>query len=534
MSCVSGALQVLAEKCKTTYLARQVNLAAQKYGSEGVMVCSFTKAAAAEIVGRDLALAPDRVGTLHAFCYRALGRPPIAEDPKMLKKWAEAYPHYAFGSEGDFDDAAVEMPGADDGDRVHSQVEVLRQRMFPRKLWPEEAEAFYKAWCDFKKQEGALDFTDLIVLALREIEVAPLDPRVLLVDECQDLSKIELTLVRKWGAKAESLVLAGDPLQCLYSFKGAEPRALVNPPIPESQKRILSQSYRVPRAVHAVAERWIKQSSSYMPEGYRPRDADGAVIRDDSLVFRDPEYLIRMIEPYLEQGKTVMILASCAYMLDGVCGALKQAGMPFSNKWRPKQGRWNPLGTREGAAYRRLLAYLRNDSGVFGERARLWSYDDVKAWADPLRAEGLFRRGAKEAIKGSAGGLEVDIAWLQSLFEEGQLAQAFGMDLDWFEGRLLDSKKALFQFPLNIARQRGAQVLLKPPLCSVGTIHSTKGAEADCVLVSPDLSPVAYESWGDSGEARDAIVRMFYVAQTRARETLVLCGSSTSAGVEWV
>ncbi len=49
---------------KTTELARYVRLAAEKYGSSGVIVTSFTKAAATEIAGRDLAIDKNQVPPL--------------------------------------------------------------------------------------------------------------------------------------------------------------------------------------------------------------------------------------------------------------------------------------------------------------------------------------------------------------------------------------------------------------------------------------------------------------------------------------
>lgn len=65
---------------------------------------------------------------------------------------------------------------------------------------------------------------------------------------------------------------------------------------------------------------------------------------------------------------------------------------------------------------------------------------------------------------------------------------------------------------------------------TVGTIHSVKGSEADVVYVLPDLSPAQWGQWtkGD----RDALVRLFYVAFTRAREELVLVRTGAKRAVE--
>jgi hypothetical protein len=51
-------------------------------------VCSFTKAAAAELVSRNLPLDDDHVGTLHAMAFRALGKPALVVSKKeTIEQW---------------------------------------------------------------------------------------------------------------------------------------------------------------------------------------------------------------------------------------------------------------------------------------------------------------------------------------------------------------------------------------------------------------------------------------------------------------
>jgi len=59
---------------KTTSLTRQIQRAVEKFGADAVLVTSFSRAAAAELTGRDLPIAGERVGTLHSHCYHAAGR----------------------------------------------------------------------------------------------------------------------------------------------------------------------------------------------------------------------------------------------------------------------------------------------------------------------------------------------------------------------------------------------------------------------------------------------------------------------------
>ena len=78
-------------------------------------------------------------------------------------------------------------------------------------------------------------------------------------------------------------------------------------------------------------------------------------------------------------------------------------------------------------------------------------------------------------------------------------------------------------YPFSILTNHGYAALSEQPGIYVGTIHSFKGAEADVVFVIPDLSRAGYEEWIRGGTNRDAIIRTFYVAMTRARDKLVSC-----------
>ena len=75
----------------------------------------------------------------------------------------------------------------------------------------------------------------------------------------QDLTRLQLTLVRRWSESAHYLVLAGDDDQTIYSWAGASPEAILEPDIPADHKFFLTQSSRVPRAIHAAAEKLIHQ-----------------------------------------------------------------------------------------------------------------------------------------------------------------------------------------------------------------------------------------------------------------------------------
>jgi superfamily I DNA/RNA helicase len=69
------------------------------------------------------------------------------------------------------------------------------------------------------------------------------------------------------------------------------------------------------------------------------------------------------------------------------------------------------------------------------------------------------------------------------------------------------------------------------PKVVVGTIHSVKGGEADVVHLFPDISQAGDAQYQRCGAARDAVIRVFYVGLTRARETLYICQRETGMAV---
>jgi len=65
-------------------------------------------------------------------------------------------------------------------------------------------------WTRYKQNLGLLDFTDLIEHCLHDVAIAPKAPAVIFADEAQDLNRMQLTLIRKWGERANYFILGGD------------------------------------------------------------------------------------------------------------------------------------------------------------------------------------------------------------------------------------------------------------------------------------------------------------------------------------
>lgn len=528
---------------KTTWISRKIAATARARGSDSVVAASFTTTAAAELAGRDLPVPKRQIGTLHSLAFRSIDSPRVVEEE--LADWNKTHPAYALtlkpGARMNLDDgAAIEMgQGATEGDDFLNRMEKLRARMAPRDGWPAQVRGFSNAWESWKRDNDLIDFTDMIELALEQVPRAPGNPEVGFFDEVQDFTPLELALIRKWGSQMERIVLAGDDDQCLYRFKGATPDAFLDPPVPDVDKQVLEQSWRVPNSVHRVAESWVHRLSRREPKLYLPREEEGKV---DFLPlhYNDTQRVVGAVEEAMAAG-TVMLLTTCSYMLDPVKHEMRKQGIPFHNPFRRSRGDWNPLKPSRGTSSReRLLAYLVIDERMFGEAARLWTGGDVKRWSHVVKTNGVFIRGAKDTIAGLPDNAEVPFTTLAALFkDETELEQAVTPDLDWFSRNLLAASRGPLEFPITVVRRRGAAALIEEPQVVLGTIHSVKGGQADTVFLFPDLSARGQEEWTEqtagSAEARregkDAVIRQMYVGMTRARERLVLC---SPAGYRYV
>jgi ATP-dependent exoDNAse (exonuclease V) beta subunit len=115
------------------------------------------------------------------------------------------------------------------------------------------AEAAIAEYDRYKKQRGRIDYTDMEVLVLRLLdhpsvrETLSRELDLLMVDEFQDTSPIQLAVFLRLSELASQSVWVGDPKQSIYGFRGAEPRlmaAVMNANGPMDTANIQKNSWR--------------------------------------------------------------------------------------------------------------------------------------------------------------------------------------------------------------------------------------------------------------------------------------------------
>lgn len=505
---------------KTRELSLRAAQAVATYGGEQVAIASLTKTAATEIADPDRGTnVPDRnIGTLHAHCFRALEctRDEMAETTTRIREFAVAHPHLEvadnMGTSADLDDATGQATG------IHAAVQNHRARMSDPSTWTQDERDYHDAWTQWKTRHGLRDFTDLIERCASEPELMPI-VQGLFFDESQDFSALELKLALGWARLAKTTVICADIDQAIFEWRGADPNALEA--LPYGVTIPLKQSHRCSRAVRDLALTWIDEIPGRTPLDWQPTDTEGSV-HDAPYALRDTPDMLDQIDNL--QG-TVMVLATCGYMLDPLLNELRAQGVPYANPYRRKETRWNPL---TGLVAKAFNGYLRTDHHThgFGTGPRTWG--DLHAWTSCIQAKGYLARGAKAAIEEhcrtdqfgvSRAGDPVPLDTLIELV--GAMNHpALRNDVTWLQGALL-AKHSRAGAYLARVYERQPTAIIEAPRLTVGTIHSVKGGQADHVLISPELSKEAYfGEHGWHGNGQDAIRRLFYVAITRARETV--------------
>lgn len=540
---------------KSSRLAtEEIPNAVKKFGTDKVVVTSFTRAGAKEIAykrsvltGQRIPVDPNHVGTLHALCYRQLSQPALV-DTDHVARWNENYPKYVLSPQSfikKIDEGITEKNGDSEnsGDDYLNALDIYRAKMIDRRYWDPKVQKFEKLWTDFKKQTGTMDFTDLIETAINELPYAPGRPDVIFVDEAQDFTRLQLNLVRRWGEESQWIVLVGDDDQTIYGFAGATPDAFLNPPIDQKHKRVLNQSYRVPLSVLQLSQKMIRQVSAREEKDYKPRKAEGefvqGVVREMIEGYNRPDKIFYDISRQLQSGKTVMVLASCAYMIDPIRRELKKRAMAFWNPYRTERGDWNPLKSSDSANTSKdiIVNFLSK-----GEDGDFWDIEQFVSWAQNLKVQegGLIHKtgklgikALKKAIQNGDEGLHSARNVISQILTPCAVQKALSRDLNWLYGNLLKNRQSGVEFPIRVYRQSGLSALTEKPKITIGTIHSVKGGEADCVYLYPDISFATkrqLENHRTSRQTKDGLYRLFYVGMTRAREELVLMKYSIQKG----
>lgn len=448
---------------KTTEMLRRVEEAKTRYKPSEICFLSFTKAGAAEALKRLGISRSDKICTIHSLMYRLNGFTGAAVvDTYKLRKFGEKI---GFRFRGAANDTGEQM---EIGDQYLSVLAKGINRQVPLREEYYESdrpgdyngfEFFCRSYFDWKRANGYVDFNDMLLAYLKH--PSEHGSKVVFIDEAQDLSNLQWAVIEqmlKMGG-VEEVHIAGDDDQAIYEWSGANTHGMAEfEDRYNSDRTILTQSWRVPSLVHGMAMKVVGTIENRVDKEYLPRAEKGILRR-----------MAQFNPKNLKHGDDTLILCRNYVTRKEVEDELIRHHIPYKNEG----GLPGLFGSRIAEAIR---VFKKLEAGNAVTQADL---DKIIAVADD--------RTRKEVATKELGPM-IKRGFLRSLVIPPHLVD-FYRDAD----------------------------LTSEPTIRLSTIHSAKGREADHVILHTGLTQKTLK---DMDHNPDAESRVWYVGVTRSRHTL--------------
>lgn len=458
---------------------------------ERLAFVSFTKKAVGEAATRaalKFNLTPRELPyfrTIHSLAYRLLG---ITQGEIMQHKhWAEigAALGYTFSRNMDMGDGMAPT-GRERGDLLRFIEQLSRARCVGleqqirdsrEEVTPQELARYMSTLATYKHDTGMMDFTDLLERYVAEGAPAPVD--VAIIDEAQDLSRLQWRLIKRAFAGVPRIYVAGDDDQAIFAWSGADVDTFLGL---KGEREVLDKTHRLPRRLYGYSQMIVSRLSRRYEKKATPRDAQGALHRVASID-----------QAPITAGGTWMLLARNSFYLEPIKEWLHSEGLPYA--------------TRAGSSIkpehlRAIIAWEKLRRGEAQAAAQVREVYDCMTVA----------RGHK-----TLPGVDAD-----ALLTLSDLHARHGCKArdPWHE--CFDRVPLRDRTYYRAIKRRG-ESLSNTPRIYVGTIHSVKGGEAENVLLLPSMTQ---RTWEGYERDRDDEHRTFYVGATRAKEALFLLAPS--------
>ena len=269
-----------------TLVYRVAHLVHQGVAPESILLLTFTRRAAQEMLRRAAQLVDERCrrvtgGTYHAFANSVLRR------HAQLLGYG---PSFTIIDRSDAVDLVGMLRSGED--------ETSRQRRFPRadtlvnlfskrinthrsleEILEEEMPQFLddlgaiekieKAYAQRKLEQNTMDYDDLLVQLRRLLVEHPgvrkklaATFRYIMVDEYQDTNRLQAQIAALLAAGHGNIMVVGDDAQSIYSFRGASFRNIIDFPklFPDSRTTLLEQNYRSTPPILDLANKVLEKA----------------------------------------------------------------------------------------------------------------------------------------------------------------------------------------------------------------------------------------------------------------------------------
>lgn len=439
-----------------------MKLAAMEAGKNNVLMLSYTKAAATEMVSR----ITDTVGkikgsTLHSMAFGKLNmsRESVVDQTKIdAFSKVTGIPFKANGEEDE-----------QDGDSYRSVLSYSKSKiihiseaydMMGRPGTLKGFQSFVKQYEQWKTTYGYMDFDDMLVAASKQ-EYDP--PAVIMLDEAQDCSPLQWLVFERFVEKAKRVYIAGDDDQAIFEWNGADPHGMINFSKKRGAKyRVLEDSHRMPSKVHEfVHDAVLNEIGNRVDKKFNPREFEGSIQHWSGSVDHDFRKLV-------DSSGSNLILVRDSFRMKEVASALNSDLVPYT---------------------------------IAGDR------------------RSPFEDGLSHAIRGLIKG-ESEITPL----EESMVRKYARQPNDSISAMIRAGWQRSIKVPDYMIQFYESVDLLAPIVTKISTIHQSKGTEADNVMVDLTMTQRVEEG---AHHNRDAELRVWYVAFTRAKKSLHIFGENT-------
>ncbi|MDO4241838.1 MAG: ATP-dependent helicase [Microbacteriaceae bacterium] len=387
---------------------------------------------------------------------------------------------------------------------LETYADLLPQRDLPPGVSGDLMLQLMQDYEEFKIRRGILDLEDMLAFVSGMIESDESVARAvreryrfLTVDEYQDVSPLQHSLIRTWLGDNENLCVVGDASQTIYSFSGAQQRFLLDfmREFPAATQYRLEQNYRSTPEIVRVANTLMRDQPGALQLRAAKKHGEEVAAAWFPTVKREYQAVADDISAALQNGENpaqIAVLARTRAQLHEISQYLHTRSIATQQHRGDEMRFFNRAEIRQAVLQLKAFA----DTGI--------NRPIFQVVSDVLRNCGWTpQEPANMADREKWLGFQ---ALLQLVDETGaenvqQLAEQ------------------LLQLSLAQYEPEIAAVTLIP-------VHSAKGLEWDRVYVvgmTEGLLPVAQAI---SADLVDEERRLAYVAFTRARHVLRLSGSA--------
>lgn len=571
-----GACYVLAGpgSGKTTIITHRTKNLIEKYGvnPENILVITFTKSAALEMKERFNRITEGSYktvtfGTFHAVYFKILGYAYNYRAENILREELKynIIREIVEEMELEIDDESEFIGG------IISEISNVKSEMMsPEHYYSKNCaegifRKIYKKYNDRLIRNNLIDFDDMLVMCYELLSQRPdilkmwQDKyRYILIDEFQDINKVQYEVVKLLAKPRNNLFVVGDDDQSIYSFRGARPDIMLGFPkdYKGAKKIVLDINYRCSQAIVRKASKLISNNKNRFEKNISTVNPRGEAISVCGYknVTEECLSILGIIDRQIKAGGKLKDIA-VLYRTNTIPRVLVEKLMEYNVPFKMKDALPNiyehfiaknilayiniAMGSRERAdflqiinrpkryisrqAFKEAKVNLNNLKGEYSdkeyvlERIFKLEYDlRMLSKMNPYAAINYIRNaiGYDKYIEEYAEYRRIKPEELYEILNElSESAKQYKTYEEWF--------KHIEEYGEELKKQAKQRTEQKDAV-ELSTMHGAKGLEYDTVIIMEANEGITPHKKSVLPADVEEERRMFYVAMTRARKKLYI------------